>query len=128
DRMCPDGGALGQVLVWHPPQGGTINYGDPNNWRIGGTAMPLRGTETTGVSAVAASVSDGDPGAAPRWAAARWCNHTVLRNDGLPGWGAAVRKTRSAAWPPSTSGWLTPENTVSWSRCFSRSFRYGVSS
>ena len=35
----------------------------------------------------------------------------------LPGCGAAVRKQLSAGWPPSTSGWETPLNTVKSSRC-----------
>jgi hypothetical protein len=75
---------------------------------------------------------DGDAGAGPREAARAgvdaegergkrvsvpmcsamcWSSETVLRNELLPGCGAAVRKQMSAGWPPSTLGCETPLKT-----------------
>ncbi len=51
-----------------------------------------------------------------------------MRNPALSGCGAPVRNDTSAACPPSTSGWLTPLNTVKSSRRSASGFRYRDSS
>ena len=54
-----------------------------------------------------------------------WSSEIVLRNELLPGCGAAVRKQMSEVWLPSTPGCETPLITVKSRRWSLSSSRYG---
>ena len=59
-----------------------------------------------------------------------WSNEMVLRNELLPGCGAAVRKQMSAGCPPSTFGCETPLNTLTWNNpnesCANDTWQYHI--
>lgn len=74
------------------------------------------------------SVSDGYRVRSPTCSAATWSRDTQLRNPPRSGCGVPVRKHRSAACPPVTPGWLTPENTVSSFLCAAKRVKYGLAS
>ena len=56
---------------------------------------------------------------------AHWSSEIVFLKLLPLGWGAAVRKDASAAWPPSTAGWDRPEKIVNSSRILLDDFEIG---
>ena len=83
----------------------------------GGMATPVPVHERLRVRVLTESVSEGKRVSTPICSAMCWSSEMVLRNELLPGWGAAVRKQMSAGCPPSTFGCETPLNTLKSSRC-----------
>ena len=71
------------------------------------------------------SASDGNRVRTPICSATYWSSEMELRNDPLPGCGAAVRKHASEAWLPSTPGCDTPLNTLRSRRWAASRSRYG---